>query len=168
MLLQFNITNVLSFKDEAILDLTASSDSSHEANLIKNKGLRVLPTLAVYGANAAGKSNLFKALTAAILFVRNSNTMQINSRNGLIPFLLDKTSRNEPARIDFVFSRNDIKYEYGFVADSEKVYEEYLYTYKSAKASLIFERSETNKYRYTASLKNKMRQYESKNADNKL
>ena len=168
MLLQFNVTNALSFKDEAILDLIADTDSSHEENLIKNKNSKVLPSIAIYGANASGKSNLFKALTAAILYVRNSNNMQINSKIALVPFLLDQESRYNPVRMDFIFVRNEIKYEYGFAADSEKVYEEYLYAYKSAKPSLIFERFEVNKYRYTASLKNSLKQYESKNADNKL
>ena len=52
MLLQFNVTNALSFKDEAILDLIADTDSSHEENLIKNKNSKVLPSIAIYGANA--------------------------------------------------------------------------------------------------------------------
>ena len=168
MLLQFNITNVLSFKNEAILDLIPNNDESHEESLIHIDNNRVMPVAVVYGANASGKSNLFKAMTAAILFVRNSHHMQINTRIGLVPFLLDKTSRKEKTRVDFVFVRKGIKYEYGFVVDSTKVYEEYLYAYKSAKPSLIFERSDVNHYRYTGTRERVMRQYESLNADNML
>ena len=53
MLLQFNVTNALSFKGEAILDLVAASDTEHKNNLIKFRKENVLPTIAIYGANAA-------------------------------------------------------------------------------------------------------------------
>ena len=60
MLVQFMVKNVLSFKDEAILDMTAiNAYKEHECNLIdigiKEKFVRVA---AIYGANASGKSNL--------------------------------------------------------------------------------------------------------------
>jgi hypothetical protein len=127
-----------------------------------------LPSIAIYGANAAGKSNLFKALTSAILFVRNSSNMQVNTRIAIPPFLLDENSRNNKRRFDFIFVNNGIKYEYGFTVDEFRVYEEYLYEYKSAKASMIFERFDTNKYKYTSNLKRPLKQYEEKNIDNKL
>ena len=57
MLLQFNMTNAMSFKEEAILDMVAEKDNLHEDNLISFKGDRVLPAVAIYGANASGKSN---------------------------------------------------------------------------------------------------------------
>lgn len=168
MLLQFNVTNVLSFKDEAILDVVANKDTSHEDNLIVFNKSKVLPVVAIYGANAAGKSNLFKALTSAILFVRNSSNMQINTRINIMPFLLDQNSKNEKRRFDFIFVSHNVKYEYGFVADDFKVYEEYLYEYTSAKASLIFERYDVDQYNYTASMKKVLKQYEEKNTKNKL
>ena len=90
MLLQFNVTNALSFKGEAILDLVAASDTEHKNNLIKFRKEDVLPTIAIYGANAAGKSNLFKALTSAILFVRLSSSMQIGAKISITPFLMDE------------------------------------------------------------------------------
>lgn len=168
MLLQFNITNILSYKDEAILDLVAGSDTSYEESLLHTNNHRVMPVAAVFGANASGKSNLFKAMTAAILFVRNSQNMQINTQIGFAPFLLDDTSRFNKTRVDFVFIRNGVKYEYGFVVDSSKVYEEYLYAYKSIKPSMIFERYDVNHYRYTSSKERIFKKYEKLNADNKL
>ena len=63
MLVQFMVKNVLSFKEETILDMTAiNAYKEHESNLIDNgtkeKFLRVA---AIYGANASGKSNLYMA-----------------------------------------------------------------------------------------------------------
>ena len=168
MLLQFNITNALSFKKEAILNLVATSDRAHQDNLIRFRKEEVVPTVAIYGANAAGKSNIFKAMTSAIMFVRFSQNMQIDSRIGITPFLMDEEGKNGKTRFDFIYTYEDVKYEYSFTADTYRVYEEYLYAYKSARPSLIFERTEVNKYRYTVSLRKTLKQYEEKNTDNKL
>ena len=73
MLLQFNVTNFLSFKEEVVLSAYANTDKTYANRLINIGKNAILPTIAIYGANAAGKSNLIKALTAAILFVRQSN-----------------------------------------------------------------------------------------------
>ena len=168
MLLQFNASNAMSFRKEAILDLCAGSDTSHFENLLIAGKQKVVPTISIYGANASGKSNLFKAMTSAIMLVRNSAIMQINQPTGIVPFLMDEEGAREKTRFDFVFVFEGTKYEYGFVADSKRVYEEYLYEYKSAKPSLIFERENINHYRYTTTLRKVMKPFEEKNTDNKL
>ena len=61
MLIQFSVTNFLSFRDETVLSLSTNKDNSHSENLLSYKNERVLPSVAIYGANAAGKSNLHKA-----------------------------------------------------------------------------------------------------------
>lgn len=53
MLIQFSVTNFLSFRDEMVLSLSTDKD-----NLLSYKNVGILPSVAVYGANAAGKSNL--------------------------------------------------------------------------------------------------------------
>jgi len=168
MLLQFNFTNFRSFRDEAILSMEASKDKSHKESLITFRKENILPCVAIYGANASGKSNIFKALTFAIRFIRSSNERQIGRETGIAPFAFRDNAKDTKSRFDFVFTTNDVKYEYGFVCDSEKVYDEYLYAYKSAKPSRIFEREDVNKYSYPSSLKNEMKQYEDKNTENKL
>ncbi len=168
MLLQFNFTNYLSFKDEAILSLYANSDKAHEQSLLKYNKERLLPAIAIYGANAAGKSNLTKALHAAITIVRNSNLMQLDQPiTQIIPFLLDDESRDQKTRFDFIFVHNGQKYEYGFTADRKVIYEEYLYEYTSAKASMIFERSKIDHYDFTAKSKS-LTSFVDKNLPNKL
>lgn len=167
MLLQFNVSNFMSIKDEVTLTAFANASKEHEENLIVSGKDRILPTLALYGANAAGKSNLFKALTRAILLVRLSNNLQINSPTGFEPFAFDNKSRNEKTKMDFLFFHKGKKFEYGFVADSKYIYEEYLYEYKSSKATMIFERNNINDYKFTTVYKD-LAQYKSKNTSNKL
>jgi uncharacterized protein len=69
MLIQLTIENFLSFRDEVTFSMVGvSSDRQHADRLIEDaagKGRPVLPIAAIYGANAAGKSNLIKALSFA-------------------------------------------------------------------------------------------------------
>ena len=168
MLIQFSVTNFLSFRDETVLSLSTNKDNSHSENLLSFKNERILPSVAIYGANAAGKSNLHKALTAAIIMIRNSNNLQVDQPLMVTPFLLDSKSRFDKTKFDFIYTYNDVKYEYGFVLDSNHVWEEYLYEYKSSKPSLIFERSKINKYKFTTKTKSQLSQIVDKNTSNKL
>lgn len=168
MLIQFSVTNFLSFRDETVLSLSTNKDNSHSENLLSFKNERILPSVAIYGANAAGKSNLHKALTAAIIMIRNSNNLQVDQPLMVTPFLLDSKSRFDKTKFDFIYTYNDVKYEYGFVLDSNNVWEEYLYEYKSSKPSLIFERSKINKYKFTTKTKSQLSQIVDKNTSNKL
>lgn len=168
MLIQFSVTNFLSFRDETVLSLSTNKDNSHSENLLSYKNERILPSVAIYGANAAGKSNLQKALTAAIIMIHNSNNLQVDQPLMVTPFLLDSKSRFDKTKFDFIYTYNDVKYEYGFVLDSNHVWEEYLYEYKSSKPSLIFERSEINKYKFTTKTKSQLSQIVDKNTSNKL
>ena len=103
MLLQFNVSNFLSIKDEITLTAFANASKEHEDNLIILGRERILPSLALYGANAAGKSNIFKALTSAIMLVRRSNSLQVNMPTGFEPFLFDEKTKNEKTKMDFIF-----------------------------------------------------------------
>ena len=123
MLLQFNVKNFMSIKNEVVLTAFANYSDEHSENVIEAEGERILSSLAIYGANAAGKTNVFKAFTNAILLVRTSNDSQINTLNGLIPFLFD-ANIDEKTKIDFQFINNGKKFAYGFTADKEKVYDE--------------------------------------------
>ena len=168
MLIQFAVTNFLSFRDEMVLSLDTNKDDSHSEILLSYKNERILPSVAIYGANAAGKSNLHKALTAAIIMIRNSNNLQVDQPLMVTPFLLDKKSRFEKTKFDFIYTNNGIKYQYGFVLDAQHVWEEYLYEYKSTKPSMIFERSDINKYKFTARSKPQLSKIVNKNTSNKL
>ena len=62
MLLQFSCQNYRSFKDAVTLDLISSTKvQSLPGHMVRFKDLKILRTAVVYGANASGKSNLFKA-----------------------------------------------------------------------------------------------------------
>ena len=61
MVVQFMMKNVLSFREETILDMTAiPAYKEHSYNLIQGPANeKFLRVAAIYGANASGKSNLY-------------------------------------------------------------------------------------------------------------
>lgn len=173
MLIQFSVENYRSYKDKAILSLEASTDKALSSNVVDDGNDRLLKVAAIFGANASGKSNLFLALTTAIMNIRLSNRMQVGQPlYNISPFLFDEKMWDKPSKFEFVFRNNGIKYVYGFSATSTEIVEEYLYAYKTKKGTTIFERDETNNnnvYRFTIpSIKKELESLTSKNTKNKL
>ena len=170
MLIQFCVENFRSFKEEAVLSMEASSDKTHPDNVVTIGKDRIIKTASIFGANASGKSNVFMALTAGIMIVRNSLMLPPNAPiSGIIPFRFDKEMLEKPTAFKFVFCTGGKKYIYGFSATRKRIIEEYLYVYKTSKASTIFEREETNKYKFTSpTLKKAMQPLQDRTAENKL
>ena len=173
MLVQFSVKNFRSFKKEAVLSMEASSDLDHIENVAEINNAhntdRILKNVSIFGANAAGKSNLFKALTAAIITVRQSNSRQPGDILTMIdPFRFDVESSEEPSEFEFVFISEDTKYVYGFTATSQKIITEYLYMYKTSRPTTIFER-ENESYRFTVpSIRRELSPIIERNSENKL
>ena len=68
MLLQFSVTNHRSIRDTAVISMKASTDKSLSDCLISpDEKKQLVPVLALYGANAAGKSNVLHALLLMLL-----------------------------------------------------------------------------------------------------
>ena len=169
MLIQFAVENYTSLRDEVVLSMCAGAGSELRENLQEYRDGYLLPTVAIYGANAAGKSNVFKAMAAAIRIVRESNDRQIDKPVPFIqPYAFDEKHLSMPSKFDFTFIAGGVKYQYGFSADSKQIYDEYLYRYTSKQASLVFDRTGTTSYKFTKANESKMKQYEEKTAANKL
>ncbi len=168
MLIEFSVKNFLSFKEKVTLSMEKGTGDENLDNVISKDGLDLLKTAAIYGANASGKSNLFKAFTCAILMVRNSNLISVGGKwNFLKPFLFDETSKNNPSEFEFIFIANDVKYRYFFSADADRIYDEVLDAYYTQKPTNIFTRTKTDIYEFNSD-KNKLVPLKSKNTENKL
>lgn len=168
MILEFSVKNFLSFKEKVTFSMIANSNKELNDNYVEIGGNKVLKSVAIYGANASGKSNLFKILTLVVLMLRSSNSVDINAKLPLIPFKLDKGSVNKPSEFEIKFILDETRYVYGFIADKDKIYDEYLYYYPNGRETKIFDRTNINEYSYTQKDEKILREIETKNAQNKF
>lgn len=170
MLIQFSVKNYKSFKEEQVFSMEAGTGDENIENIVtlNETNERILKTTALYGANASGKTNLISAFSAAIMMVRLSNNRQPGEKlMQMEPFAFDDKTKVEPCEFEFIFYTNNSKYVYGFKADKNKIHEEYLYQYFSAKATRIFERT-GEEYKFLQSDEGKLNSIKSQNLENKL
>lgn len=143
MLIQFNFKNFKSFKNQTTLDMTATSITEHPYNLIDcDDGEKYVKTVAIYGANASGKSSVIDAYRFMTGFVMLSFKDASDKEDiPLKRFAFDTNSKNEPAEFEVFFTHNNEEYQYGFALDNKKIYEEWMYIKKSkGKFISLFER----------------------------
>ena len=168
MILEFSIANYLLFKDKVTFSMIANSSKGLDDNYIIVSEKKVLKTSAIYGGNASGKSNLFKILMTVVYMLKNSNNIDINGKLPLIPFKFDDDYLDKPSEFEIKFVINDIRYVYGFVADVNKIYDEYLYFYPNGRETKIFDRTNVNDYSFPQKDEKNLKEIETKNASNKF
>jgi hypothetical protein len=146
VLLHLTIENFRSIKEEQEFSLVASSISEHEEAVVhaSRYDLDILRTAAIYGPNASGKSTI----VAAVDFVKSAviDSQRTWKPDGGIPrvaFALDPVSANAPSRFVLDLLLDDVRYEYGFVVDSFRVLEEWLFAYPKGRRQEWFTRDAT-------------------------
>ena len=126
MLISFSVENWLSFRDRATFSMVAGREKQHMERVphIEKYKMRLLPIAAIYGGNASGKTNLFKALSfARHLVVKGTQPEAIIA---VEPFRLDPAFTKKPTRLAFELLVGDRCYEFGFRVTREHVVEEWL------------------------------------------
>ena len=134
MLIQFNFKNFRSFREEAILDLSAARMTEFTDRVVTVGSEKILPVAAIYGANASGKSNIYDAFGYMSDYVADSfkygDEEEKFEEFRPTPFLFDSTSANAESGFEVFFSLPEDKsgrtYNYGFCIDKEGVTEEWL------------------------------------------
>ncbi len=141
MIQEIRIKNYLSFRDEVVLNFEATKDTTFEECQVVNvtPTVRLLRFALIYGANASGKSNLLNAIDFLRGFWFNKKS-DIDEETGVIPFLLDTETPNEPSEFNVKFFVGDKRYWYALVLDNKQVIKENLYVYNSVQPSLVFSR----------------------------
>lgn len=141
MLIRFSVRNFLSFKEEINLRMVASSERIHPHHVLRTPSRNhpnLLRMAAIYGPNAAGKSNLVKALK----FARNLVVEGLGpeARISVQRFRLDSSCLEEPAQFEIEFRVGNINYAYTFAVDPDKVHHEELRTITNSTENLLFSR----------------------------
>lgn len=168
MIIEFSVANFLSFKDKVTFSMLANSSDGLNDNYIEVNNRKILKTSAIYGANASGKTNLFKILTIVISMLRNSNYINVNSKLPIVPFNFDKDMAKKSSEFEIRFIASGVRYVYGFIADTTNVYEEYLYYYPNGRETKIFDRTNINEYSFPQGDERRLKDIATKNTPNKF
>ncbi|MFY9659340.1 MAG: ATP-binding protein [Terriglobales bacterium] len=142
MIVSFSVSNFRSFSAEETFSLVASNrlaqSHSEHALPVPDSSEKVLRTAVLYGANGAGKSNLFKALR----FLRNAvlKPRKRDGGTGRRAFRFG-TSETEPSTFDLQFIANNRLYRFWLSMNDERVTEEWLAQVDGSKERMLYERT---------------------------
>jgi AAA15 family ATPase/GTPase len=149
MILEIRLSNFFSIKDEIVIDLRAGNSQSRkvrdlENNVFTYKDEKILKAVALYGANASGKSNIIKAIRFCCSMVFQSHTHNEAVIFNFVPFKFDRYA-DKPSSFMIKFVSKGIEYEYGFSLTRSKILMESLYYYPKERRAKVFTRDETVK-----------------------
>lgn len=168
MLINFSLNNYCSYGDKQTFSTLCNTDKSHlDQNTFNFKAENISLISVIYGANASGKTNLFKALNFIKEFFVNSNNLTPNGRIPVVPFKFIDSSPLKPSEFEITFIKDNVKYRYGFSCNHTAVISEYLDVYNSSKPSNIFTRTDINDYKFNTDQK-LLESIKTKNNPNKL
>jgi len=144
MLIEFSVTNFRSIKDKQSFNLIATSDKYLSDNIFPfDDEVNLLKTVAIYGGNATGKSNLLSAINFIETFVISSSNNKTAGEpiDGAIPFALSHNYEKAPSEFEIVFAIQGIRHQYGFSVTKDRVIEEYLFVYPNGEEQEWFYRT---------------------------
>ncbi len=146
MLLQFVVENFRSFKEECILNMIpAKKTREHKEHVLRDetgRKVEAVPFVAMYGANASGKSNLVSAISFAKDLVVNGTRGEQSIP--VVPFRLNAESQQKGSRFEFVIKHQGVLYTYGFLVSASRIEEEWLFAVLNKQEVRLFERVTTD------------------------
>ena len=145
MILEITLTNFFSINEKITLDLQAANLQTKEARALADNTFavgneRLLKTVAIYGANASGKSNIIKAVKAAVDMILDSHNYNEGDSFGFKPFKFGE--KNTPSEFYIRFIIDGVEHEYSFSCTRDEIITECLYYYPKGRRALIFSRDE--------------------------
>jgi hypothetical protein len=140
MLIRFSIENFLSFNERQTFSMLPGKGSlkpHHKSEPIK--GVSVLKTALVFGANAAGKSNLVKSIAFGKDRILKGTPADLWISQDF--FKLDPDGSEKPAFFEYEIQHKGKNYAYGFRFNYQEIQEEWLYELSKKGQKKLFERS---------------------------
>lgn len=140
MLIQFRVENHRSLRDEQLLSLAASGDKA-DGHVLRPGGVgeALLPVIAIYGANASGKSNVLDALGFLRFAVVDSQRAWDVDRTPHDPFRLSSKAK-QPSLYEVDIVVDGVRFRYGFQLSASRVEEEWLFAWPHGRKATWYER----------------------------
>lgn len=177
MLVEFSVTNFRSIRDKQTLSMVKGKGHEHEATHTFKPTApgseTLLKSAAIYGANAAGKSNIIKAISTMRKIVVESAKGQLGDKLPVTPFMFDPETPKQPSEFEIIFIQDNVRYQYGFSATEERIWSEWLFAYPKGRSQRWFERNydpETGEYTWhlDTNLKGEKKVWKDSTRDNAL
>jgi hypothetical protein len=161
MLLEFNVKNFKTFKDEIIFSMKPAPkirDIGYSVlkRKIAGKEFKAISSAVIYGPNAAGKTNIISAMEVLKSIILSGNIINDNSNLNTLNMTVRKlelipninSSEATPVEFGIQFIENDILFEYflkiGIGTFLNDVYDRKILSEKlSVNKKAIFDRGET-------------------------
>lgn len=128
MLINFKVKNYRSIKEEVVLNLQATSDTTMQNDAVFDSGkTSLLKTVAIYGPNASGKSNILKAFVVFRTMILESllrSTLPTDLSNEY--FKLSSETIEQPSSFEMTFALDGDIFRYGFEIDKKRIISELL------------------------------------------
>lgn len=140
MLVSFSLENWMSFRDPVTFSMVASRERQHGERVPKlgKYQTRVLPIAAIYGGNASGKTNFFKALHfAKTLVVDGTKPERLIP---VEPFRLSAEGAEQPSRFGFELLVDETIYAFSFAVTRKAVLTEKLVEITATREKVLYDR----------------------------
>ncbi|MDI7398443.1 ATP-binding protein [Cronobacter dublinensis] len=142
MLIEFSVQNYKSISERQTLSLVASKQNELCNNIFsieEPKTLELLKSAVIYGPNAAGKSNIIKAITTvAEIIVRSAVGGKSGDKLAVTPFKLNSESITQPSEFEINFISEGVRYQYGFSATEDFIHDEWLFAFPKGRPQKWF------------------------------
>jgi len=140
MIISVTIENWMSFRDKTHFSMVSSRERQHGERIypVDKYKMRTLPVAAIFGGNASGKTNFFKALKFAQNMVVKGT--QPEESISVEPFTLDTKYSSVPSRFSFEILIENVIYEFSFAVNSKSVLEEKLVQISASSERVLYER----------------------------
>ena len=149
MIVALRFKNFFSLRDNTVIDFTADITPTRNINFLADNLIRhnsdfFINIIGLFGSNAAGKSNLIKAMQLCRDMVINSKPTGSFVLQEFKPFKFSSSCPSE-FYIDFIYQ--GVEYEYSYSILDSKILTEDLYYYPKKKRARVFSRLESGEYR---------------------
>ena len=148
MLVKFRVKNFRSFKDMNEFSMVKGKQRFYEDRISEVDNTKVLKFSAIFGANAAGKSNLIRAMKVMQWIVLNNRVPNDAFEEY---FKLDHRCKQLPTYFEMVFTIGEEIFSYGFeiglsnrIVESEWLFKLHKKNDGSISEKMIFEKQNNN------------------------
>lgn len=147
MILEIRLENFFSIREEVSIDFRAAPTKTTLAqslsrNVAEWEGEKILKSVGLFGSNAAGKSNIIKAIQFCCQMVLSSHLHNEGAIFNFSPFKFGDAA-TKPSRFFIDFVHEGVEYEYGFALTRTEILQESLHHYPKGRKAKVFVRDET-------------------------